>query len=599
MILSAPLVKTESITQPTNGQLNGGKGPLPLVLGITGHRDLRPEDEEPLRERVQQIFSELQESYRSTPLRVISGLAEGADRLVAQVALANNVELLACLPMQRSFYERDFETGESRREFDDLLKQTVDKIELPLAEGNTEKNIATEEARKKQYSALGQYLVDHCHILIALWDGKDSGLDGGASWVVNLQLGKLQPPKLQRRGEADDEGLLDPPDAGPVYHIVTPRLTSIATVGRPYDRHELYHNDLEPPAAAKKHYARIFRRMDVFNEDFLANSNDIEAGLTQSKDWLVPEAIRIELPDSLQPLIEHYAQADTLAIFYQKLTTRSMWLLFRVYAVLAVLVFVLFTELPVRSKPWALLCYLVIVAVAFWTYKSANARELKVRYLDYRALAEGLRVQLFWKLAGVSENVAQHYLSKLKTELDWIRNAIRAWTATLPTSRITPNLRIVQECWVNDQLKFFRKASDRDFRHRKREWIWTKVPLIAVVVISVALLVIGFASLNDGSSEWLGRVYSAGTILMVILPAIGGAYLAYSAKMAFNEQWKQYVRMRQLYELASNRLHQAIAEPNEKAVPKVIRALGREALEENGDWVLLHREREFEIRLGG
>ena len=31
------------------------------------------------------------------------------------------------------------------------------------------------------------------------------------------------------------------------------------------------------------------------------------------------------------------------------------------------------------------------------------------KYFDYRALAEGLRVQIFWRIAGLRDSVADHY----------------------------------------------------------------------------------------------------------------------------------------------------------------------------------------------
>lgn len=50
-----------------------------------------------------------------------------------------------------------------------------------------------------------------------------------------------------------------------------------------------------------------------------------------------------------------------------------------------------------------------------------NPREQQ--YLDWRSLAEALRVQLFW--LAVRSSVADHYLSGDRDELDWIRQAAR------------------------------------------------------------------------------------------------------------------------------------------------------------------------------
>src|SRR5260370_266892 len=52
----------------------------PLVIGVTGHRDLREEDREHLKNSVRKVFTELRKQYPSTPFVLLSPLAEGADR---------------------------------------------------------------------------------------------------------------------------------------------------------------------------------------------------------------------------------------------------------------------------------------------------------------------------------------------------------------------------------------------------------------------------------------------------------------------------------------------------------------------------------------
>ena len=60
---------------------------VPIVLGVTGHRDLPSEDADALRMNIRQFFEQLQRTYPNSPFKLISGLAEGADSLVAEVAL--------------------------------------------------------------------------------------------------------------------------------------------------------------------------------------------------------------------------------------------------------------------------------------------------------------------------------------------------------------------------------------------------------------------------------------------------------------------------------------------------------------------------------
>lgn len=68
--------------------------------------------------------------------------------------------------------------------------------------------------------------------------------------------------------------------------------------------------------------------------------------------------------------------------------------------------------------------------------------------------------------------------------------------------------------------------------------------------------------------------------------------------MALSEEAKQYDLMARLYCRAANDFRDALNAGNEPRLRPITRELGHDALLENGDWVLLHRERPMETRLG-
>ncbi len=92
------------------------------------------------------------------------------------------------------------------------------------------------------------------------------------------------------------------------------------------------------------------------------------------------------------------------------------------------------------------------------------------KYLDYRTLAEGLRVQFYWAAAGVtsgsvSKFAHDNFLQMQDTELGWIRNVMRV--AGMECD-VAPNLdpRGVEFAvaeWIGDdksgQLGYYRKKS--------------------------------------------------------------------------------------------------------------------------------------------
>ena len=159
---------------------------LPIVLGASGHRRLRPEDQDDIAARVRFIFHELRAKYPATPLVQLSCLAEGADRLVARVGLECGASLIAPLPLPRKLYEDDFASPESRLEFIDLLARAESWFELPLPPGVSEEDVRRPgEARDRQYEQAGAFLARHSQILVALWDGGTVVRTGGTAQVVS------------------------------------------------------------------------------------------------------------------------------------------------------------------------------------------------------------------------------------------------------------------------------------------------------------------------------------------------------------------------------------------------------------------------------
>lgn len=176
-----------------------------LSIGVTGHRDL-VEDERPALElRVRALFDDLSASYPDLDLQLLTALAEGADRLVAQVAIQLGIPLVAILPMEQAEYEKDFETAESLAEFRSMLSKAQQTITLSMASGEGSLG------RDSQYAQLGLFISNHCQVLLTLWDGKPFNAVGGTAQVVNYHLtgvmdgfeGDLSPASLLADNEND------------------------------------------------------------------------------------------------------------------------------------------------------------------------------------------------------------------------------------------------------------------------------------------------------------------------------------------------------------------------------------------------------------
>src|ERR1043166_4002960 len=148
----------------------------PFVFGVSGHRDVRPEDSAELEKQIQIVFDRFRLAHPGASFELLSPLAEGADRIAAEVALRSGIRLVAPMPMPQAEYERDFGTPESLGEFRRLLEISDSHFEIRDPEPKSDR-------RSEKYAAVGDYIARRSHVLILLWDGQDNEKLGGTAWV--------------------------------------------------------------------------------------------------------------------------------------------------------------------------------------------------------------------------------------------------------------------------------------------------------------------------------------------------------------------------------------------------------------------------------
>jgi hypothetical protein len=153
-------------------------GRVPILLGAAGHRRIDSRDAR-LADAIRDDCVRLRKRYKHSPFVVLSALAEGADRLVARVAMKElSAELIAVLPMPRKEYERDFQSEESKAEFRDFLSRALFVKEAPVPQGDASWTVEG-EPRNRQYARAGAIVADHAQVLFAIWDGKPARGTGG------------------------------------------------------------------------------------------------------------------------------------------------------------------------------------------------------------------------------------------------------------------------------------------------------------------------------------------------------------------------------------------------------------------------------------
>lgn len=572
----------------TNGP-GGAAYSLPLVVAVTGHRNLAFAEIESIRERTRSLFEELRTRFPAHRLTLMSPLAEGADTLAAEVALEEQIDLIVPIPKPMEAYLRDFRSAEARQRFEALCNDATDVFELytdqpPAPDGVPEEVWDSDYP----YAALGTFLCAHCHVLLAVWDGKPSTHLGGTAQVVRFHQDDIM-PGITPVTVATQQMLVDD-ESDLVFHIVCSRA---GEGGEPapglkpgdyywYSKDEQRPRSLELPPQ----HELIFGRSDEFSADAQRFAGEVG---TQRSSLLTRED-GYTLPEGLRAINQLFCIADQLAIHYQRrtlVTLKATHLL----AFLMGMMFILYSDL--ETWRYFLLAFLAFFATSVGVQFLAKDGGWHRKYMDYRALAEGLRVQFYWAAAGVTSESRWKYahdsfLRSHDPELGWIRNVMRAAGIRCDA---TPNtnpsgLEFALREWVGDentgQLGYFkRRAHDRVRRHSLTSRLG-KLSLAVSVVTVVFFLFVG-----------PGLPTSLEAVLTVIM---GGSLLLYAVRegyayaTAVKELIRQYEFMLRIYWNAHRRLSKA-SEPSVKR--QILSALGQSALDEHSDWLMMHRGRLF------
>jgi hypothetical protein len=230
------------------------------------------------------------------------------------------------------------------------------------------------------------------------------------------------------------------------------------------------------------------------------------------------------------------------------------------------------------------LLYFLSFATGYILYAHEKSKRIYHRFVDYRGLTEGLRVQLFYRLAGVRTMAADLYLRKQRAELAWMRQAMRVLDVG-PRREETLTGPVLTQ-WIRAQSNYFTKSWPKDakkFRFYGR--IVNVGFLLGLSTGAVGLLVeLTNPAMHDSTLlHWL-------FMLTGLFPALGALAGSYAHRRGFGQHIKEYTKMGDMFHRATTLVQENDMTHKPFAFRELVLELGKEALMENGQWVLHHRE---------
>ncbi|MFN7924955.1 MAG: hypothetical protein U0Q16_32960 [Bryobacteraceae bacterium] len=480
---------------------------------------------------------------------VVTPLAEGADRIVAQAVLEYpGAAIDVVLPLPDDEYMRDFETAESKNEFLQLLAQCRRPVRLRPDDDS-------KESRNAAYEAAGRWVVDHCDVVIAIWNSHGAVGRGGTAEIVEYA-------RLNRRP------IIRIWDSIEAESGVGLRATSLAAIAE--------FNEARPNPSERLPYLANLER-DYFETPKSA------AGL--------PEAARKIVREKLFPL---YVHTSLLAKQHQKLFHRAGLFVY-VFSALAVAAVAI--AVAALDEDFSFLAYafeFVLLVIAWLVVRRSHGHRSQERWMENRFLAERIRSGFFLAVCGVDPTPIETppFMGHAHEPDDWMVRAFNEAWNRLPVLRpceagLCPLLRhYAIEVWLDGQVKFHEEKRDREAWHGKAFLTTAKV---------LFFVTLGAAFVHTALHEWVHHypwINSALTVIAIAFPAV-------LASIAGMRAHREHLRLEKRSESMARQLRvlaqrMSTAGDNPKEFRRILLQADEALLRETQEWLSLMRYVEIE-----
>ncbi len=503
---------------------------LPIIVGITGKRDLAGKDDA-VRLALKKCFALLDQALPSSRKILLSAFAVGADTIAVEEAIDRDAwRVIGILPFDPETYAQDFAAAEAAK----LRKLLADpRIKwgalTPLIDPSTNRPFAPASLERKRdqsnpdrtnhYEQAGFYIAERCALLIGVMDASEhSNLVGGTARILKFRSFGVTDEAARRIVEGSLElrmrSEIEPIKTNPIW------LIDLAAVDKATD---------DP-----------LRAVEIRNVHFRdqEEATRLSILIETLAHWVSPIVEKLhgqQRPDLVEPLmlarrldafnrfaaregLHHPLIADAgedassvlrrvrraIADFQDRFKNQlknTIWFLAAlfVFAVVALELHIEFLKEPsidlkessiVFKESWIVLYVASFVAILV-VYLVARFLQVQEYSEDYRAVAEALRVQIAWWDAGMVGRVYladEYFLVGTVGSLALVRATVKQVidAALLEQSPPKPSISTVVD-WIqgkSGQVNYFRSRIEE--RKRYMGWVNGVVWILFVLSIGVA-----------------------------------------------------------------------------------------------------------------
>ncbi|MBL4659037.1 MAG: hypothetical protein JKY19_01675 [Alcanivoracaceae bacterium] len=520
------------------------KAPLILNVGVIGHRPgkrLNPEEFERVEGDLTHLLNHFKRSIKNIKkdhtdifnkddpvINIITAMASGSDQLGAKAALERSMPFQAVLPFFREEYAADFTLGSELDDYNSLLKQANNIFELP----------GQRDDEPLAYEVAGHYVIAKSDIIITVWDKGPSAGRGGTTELIEHAKKRgipvihihshqnLEPVILSGIGRelAKDKNLSKTYDQ---YNKLIKR-SVLPTKGSANlkkldcffkEKHQRWQPRFSYPLMLM---LMLVKKMNISNFYQVSYFSNKDINLENINQHLVdPEATKLE-----KFCKTPFAFADGLGVRYGQLY-RSSYVTNFILAAIAVLLALLGGVLMDKDyKMYFVIAETLIIFLILLNITWNSRRKWHQRCLDYRHLAERLRLSAIWTVLGSSKQstFTKQNLQASDRSPNWV-----SWYALslskaigVPTIRLDAKLLEtikgeLQDISIN-QAEYHKKNSEimEKLDHRLHKF---GLALFGITFLACFMYIASYLNeyiYNFVNADWV-------TLITATLPAFGAA----------------------------------------------------------------------------
>ena len=377
--------------------------------------------------------------------------------------------------------------------------------------------------RDYKYRQAGLYIASHCQCLLALWDGsKPKAYGCGTAEVVDMALNHSY--SINDKCIRNDDGF--------VIHIFTPRDGSKSETGKV---EYLGNEDL---------FNECLTKIDLLNKD---GGNPDELSVSCGK--------------------KYHKTLKLLAIFGTVIT----------------FAFLLYDE---ALLSFMLIVLGVVLAFMYISYRYAQKSKYHEKYIEYRALAECIRIQNHLDKSGYDYEVADYLDYSRCFDTLWIYKAMKAFCVT----RTIDESEDIKKDWLLEQYSYHSNAINKSENLLKRNNRIVKISLVVSVIAYIYALLFEYVPfVRIGSDIELTR-----TIIKIIVGGFSAMSLFaanYYGKLSLDRVTEDHIRMAEFFK-------KAIEFVDKNGInTEFIKELINEELSENSNWCSYEKDNKVDLTL--